>query len=282
MSLLLTFIVVGMTGSPCSAQERRKLTLIPELVQGVYFYDGHPLRGITSATTARLSTWLFERWLIGASYRFSHMSGADATAAPWRQHDVYASAGYAERRFGVMVHYGMLSGALVAAMNYADTSHHVGFSARYSPFGDGVLAFSASLYSTNSPVLRSELGWRFPIYAGLSVRPAFALQWSPEGFRPNGSLTVRYDHYRFGVFAGAKYGEEKRPAYLAYEVIYNGPDRIPFGVWGGGYGLPGRGFMLSLGYAMDHLLYDGTDASGAANVTASYVHYLTLGLSKEF
>jgi hypothetical protein len=213
------------------------------------------------------------------------MSGADSSASAWMQHDVYASAGYAERRFGVSVHYGMLTGALNAPMGYADTSHHLGMSARYSPFGDGILTVATSFYSTNSPVMRGELSWRFPIYRGLSLRPAFALQWSSEGFRPNGSLMVRYDHLRFGIYAGGKYGEEKRPAYLSYEVIYNGLDRIPYGFWSGVYGRLGRGFTLTLSYALDHLLYDtaaSADGSIAATVTPSNAHYLTLDLTKEF
>jgi hypothetical protein len=56
----LAFVAIGLTSSPCGAQEVRKLFLVPELVQGVYIYANHPLRGVTSAQTARLSAWLYD------------------------------------------------------------------------------------------------------------------------------------------------------------------------------------------------------------------------------
>lgn len=270
---------IGLAAAPCRAQEPPRVFLYPELLQGLYVYANHPNRDLASATTGRIAVWLYEHWLIGATYRFTYLHGKAATDAAWQQHDVYSVAGYAERRFGLTLHYAMIHGALNAAENYADTSHHLGLSARYSPFGDGVFTFATSLYGT-TPVLRGELSWRFPLWRGISLKPAFALQWSADGFLPNGGLTARYDHTRFGVFAGGKYGWEKKPAYLMYEFIYNGPDRINYGLWAGVYGRPRAGWTLSLTYALDHLVSDAATSSATA---LSYdAHYLTAGVSKEF
>lgn len=264
------------------AQEPAKLLLLPELSQGLYIYENHPSRDLASATTARLSTWMFERYLLSATYRFTYLNGRGSVSAPWLQQDVYAQAAYAVQRFGLSLHYAMVHGALNASTDYAETSHHIGVSARYSEYGDGVFLFAASFYAAN-PVLRGELGWRIPVLAGFSARPAFALQWSPEGLRPSGSLTVRYDHTRFALFLGGKIGDEKRPAYLAYEFIYNGLDRILYGVWAGASGRLGAGFAATLSYALDRLATTVTSTqSSASTEIQSSVHYLTLGVTKEF
>ncbi len=267
----------------------RRLRLYLGLSQGVFMYSQHPRRELASATTARLGALLYERWLLSAAYRFSYFSTREQNSAPWLQHDVYASAGYAARKFGVSLHYGLLQGSLsepisvsgTAASDYANTSHHFGATARYSPFGDGFLSAAVSLYPTDT-VVRGELSWWLPVVRGLRVRPAAALQWSGSMLRPSAALTVAYDHTRFGLFAGGKYGPELRPAQLAYEVVYNGPERIPYGLWAGAIGHPGGGFTLSVSYGYDRLLSDTTDATtGAVTTTPSDAHYLTLSLSKE-
>lgn len=267
----------------------RRLRLYPALTQAAYMYSQHPRRDLASATTARLGALVYERWLLSAAYRFSYFSTHDKNSAPWLQHDLYLSAGYAARLLGLSLHYGLLHGALTApvavaggaAADYADTSHHFGFTARYSPFGDGMLAAAVSLYPTCT-VVRGELSWWLPIVRGLRARPAAALQWSGSALRPSAALTVAYDHSRFGLFGGGKYGPELRPAQLGYEVVYNGPERIPYGLWAGVSGRPGGGFTLSLSYAYDRMLSDVTDSTtGAVTTTSSDAHYLTLSLSKE-
>lgn len=266
----------------------RRLQLYPSLTQGVYGYRQHPQREYTSATTARLGALVQERWLLSAAYRFSYFSTHQANSAPWLQHDFYLSAGYAARLLGISLHYGVLRGALSApvasasgaAADYAETSHHVAATVRYSPFGDGTLALALSMYPTDT-VVRSELSWWLPIVSGLQVRPAAAMQWSGGTLRPSGALTVSYQHSRFGLFLGGKYGVELRPAQLQLEVVYNGPERIPYGLWSGVSTRPGAGFTLTVSYAYDRLLTDGTDLSGAATTTASDAHYVTLSIAKE-
>ena len=268
----------------------RRLRLYPALTQGVYGYSQHPHREYATATTARLGALVHERWLLGAAYRFSYFSTRDQGSAPWLQHDVYLSAGYAADRLGVSLHYGVLHGALSspvafagsAAADYADTSHHIGATARYSPFGDGLLTLALSMYPTDT-VVRGELSWWLPIATGLQVRPAAAMQWSGGTLRPSGALTLSYQHTRFGLFLGGKYGAELRPAQLDREVVYNGPERIPYGLWTGLSVRPGASFTLTASYAYDCLLTDSADATtGATSTTASDAHYGTLSITKEF
>lgn len=256
----------------------RPFAPIAELGQGLYVYQNNPSRSLASATTVRLSGWIRERWLLGATYRFTYISPRQPSDGEWLQHEVYATAAYARRRYGISLHYGLLHGALNLATDYAQSSHHFGFSARYSPFGDGLFAFAASLFP-GDPTLRGELSWRLPLDHGFSVKPRFALQWSSSGWMPNGAFTIAYDHSRFGLFAGGKFGAERHPALLTYDIIYNNPERIDFGVWAGAWARPGAGFSLNLSYALDHLL---TDATSTTEVSASQAHYLTLSLSKEF
>lgn len=271
----------------------RNYLLIPSLAQGLYLYRSHPTRDLTSATTARIAAWLYGRWLLSGAYRFSYFAPVQLTAAAiaagaqnpvtWRQHDGYVTMGYAALRFGATLHYGVLAGSLAATPDYAETSHHIGATARFSPWGDGLLSLTASIYPTET-LFRGELGWSLPITERLRARPAMALQWSGGALRPNGSLTVSYDHPRFSIFVGGKYGVELRPAYLSVEVVYNGPERIPMGVWSGITVRPSlrARLGLSLSYALDRLLRDTTDATtGAVTVIDSQAHYLTLGVSKE-
>lgn len=279
----------------------RSVIVLPSVMQGLYIYRDHPARGLTSATTARLALWLRQQWLFSASYRFSYFAPSPSAAsyglatAPWRQHDGYASFGYAALRFGISLHYGVLAGALSATPDYAETSHHVGFLARYSPFGDALLAFTASLFPTEV-IYRGELGWALPLLpassrlaqAGqqLRLRPAFALQQSAGEWRPNGSLTLSFEHPRFSAFLGGKYGSELRPAYLPQEIVYNGPERIPLGLWVGASLrlLPRDGTSLSLSYAYDRLLREVFDPSAPTmnRTLDSQAHYLTLAIARPF
>lgn len=278
----------------------RNWLLLPSVMQGLYIYRDHPTRGLTSASTVRLAAWLYQHWLLAASYRYSHFLASDnaasygASTAPWRQHDGYATLGYAALRFGVSLHYGVLAGALNASPDYAETSHHIGFAARYSPFGDGTLAMSASLFPSEV-IYRGELAWALPLIPAssswaqkaraLRLRPGVAVQWSGGEWRPSGSLTVSFDHPRFSAFVGGKYGSELRAAYLPQEVVYNGPERIPLGLWvGGSLRLsPRDGTTLSLNYAFDRLLRDVTDTSTLATSTVETgAHYLTLAIARPF
>jgi hypothetical protein len=244
-----------------------------------------------------LALWIKSRALLSAAYRFSWFAPSSRAAAggygaTWRQHDGYVGAGYAAPRLGASLHYGVLSGALDTSPDYAEISHHIGGVFRYSPWGDGTLAATASLYPQEI-VLRAEAGWAFPIVAAsrlrawsLQLRPAVALQRSGGETLPSGSLSLRVDHPRISAFLGGKYGTEIRPAYLAQEVVYNGPERIPLGLWAGLSVQPSArdAVGLSLSYAFDRLLRDDPDAGSPtlSSTVDSQAHYLTLGLARPF
>jgi hypothetical protein len=268
----------------------RPLLFVPQLVQGLYVYDNHPLRRFTSATMIGLDAWRKERWQLGASYRFSYFKSATTQSPAWLQHDVFARIGYATRAAGLTAHYAFLYGALTAPIavqtgvsDYAQTSHHAGLTGRISPFGDGVAALAWSFYPSLS-ILRAEISWRFPLPAGFSIRPAGSLQVAQGSSQPhtefnqNISLTASYEHRRVGTFLGSKYGSERHPAYLDFALVYNGPERVSYGLLAGCSLRPGRGFTLGLGYAWDHLSREA-DATSAA--IKSDAHYLTFSLSKE-
>lgn len=268
----------------------RPLLFTPQLLQGLYVYGNHPLRRLTTATLLSLDVWIKERWQLGLSYRFSYFSSGASQSPAWLQHDVFARAGFASRTAGITAHYAFLRGALTAPVvvqsgfsDYAQTSHHVGVTGRISPFGDGVAAVAWSFYPSLS-ILRSELWWRFPLPAGFSLRPAGSLQVAQGAsqarteFNQNVSLTAAFDQARFGVFLGGKYGSERRPAFLDFALIYNGPERVSHGLLAGGSLRPGAGFTLALGYAWDHLFREADATSAAINSDA---HYLTFSLSKE-
>lgn len=274
----------------------RSWVLVPSVMQGLYVYRDHPTRGLTSASTARLALWLQGRWLLSAAYRFSLFAPSSAaqstgSAATWRQHDGYAGAGYAAPRFGASLHYGVLAGALDKTPDYAETSHHMGAVARYSPWGDGTLASTLSIYPSEL-LWRGEVGWALPILQAnllrawsLHIRPSAALQWSAGEARPSGTLTVLFEHPRVSAFVGGKYGVELKPAYIAQEVVYNGPERIPLGLWSGLSVRPSAkdGTNLSLNYSFDRLLRDVYDFS-TSSITAidCQAHYLTLSLARPF
>jgi hypothetical protein len=88
---------------------------------------------------------------------------------------------------------------------------------------------------------------------------------------------VAYDHPKFGVFAGGKYGEEWRPAMLDFSAVYIGDERIPFGLWTGASLIPVPSLRLSLTFAYDRL----RRADSVATYTAA-AYYLTFGISKDF
>ena len=296
--LSLRIAAAQTTGSdPVRDHAQRSWLVIPSVTQALYVYRNHPTRGLTSATTARLALWLKSRWLISGAYRFSWFAPSSAAqtagyGATWRQHDGYVSAGYAALRVGASLHYGVISGALDTTPDYAETSHHLGAVLRYSPWGDGTLAATVSLFPTEI-LARGELGWSLPLVrAGLlrawslQLRPAAALQGSGTELRPSGALSLRFDHPRVSAFIGGKYGVELRPAYLAQEVVYNGPERMPLSLWAGLSFLPSPrdGTSLSLSYAFDRLLRDFYDASSPtlSSTFDCQAHYLTLGIARPF
>ena len=163
------------------------------------------------------------------TYRYTRFEpAAGAGIGPWDQHEAYATLGFSRPLAGVALHYAFVhdgSGALGA-------SHHVGFTARVSPFGDVELRGSASFYD-DMTVLRAEPSWRIPIAGGFSVRPGAAVAWASGAVRGTAMLTLSLDRSLGSLWAGGKYGVETRPVYFAVPVVYDIPESIAYGAWAG-------------------------------------------------
>jgi len=248
------------------------LWLQAQFMQSFYAYQNQPVLGRVMAATTGLSALVRGRYYASALYRYSSVGTGDGQTAAFAQHDLYLSAGLTGKLLGATLQYGLI----VDGSGYTGTSNHVGLSARLSPLGDILLNLSASLYS-DVTALRGELQWNLPLFRGFGVRPGFALQGLSGQLFETGSVTLFYDHPRFGVFVGGKYGDEKRAAYLANSFIYNGQARIPYGVWGGATLRLQEGFKMSFSYAYDRML-----RSDVTPRQDFHFHSLNLSFSRAF
>lgn len=240
--------------------------------EGSYFPD-HAVKqyaagGMFAATFAHESGFFF-----GGAYRYGHFSptatsGADA----WDQHEGYATIGWGNAMGGIAAHYGIVydwSGVL-------GLSHHIGFTARVSPFGDIELRGSASLYD-DMKVYRLEPSWRIPLVGGLSLRPGAAFQYAGGDFHATGMATLSFDHSAFGLWAGGKYGDEVRPVYFGVPVIYDVQEKIAYGAWAGASVNVSDIARIHMTYAMDRMKQD--DTSPAVTSTA---HSMSVGVTFMF
>jgi tetratricopeptide (TPR) repeat protein len=268
----------------------KRVVFGPLVAQSVYLYRDHPLIDYALASTARLDARVADRYYAAVTYRYSYFSpsrssnghgsngsgangnGSNEATAAWSQHDVYADFGINLKSLGATLHYALVDDG----SDYAGTSHHIGITGRYSSFVDIFLNLSASFYSDES-VLRSEVSVRIPIYAGISLRPAGAVQWTSGSFFNTAALTLLYYHPRVSLWLGGKLGDERRAAYLNVGYVYIGPQRVPYGLWAGAAVYPGAKFSLSLGYNLDRLV-----RSDVTPPEDSTVHSLTLALSRDF
>jgi tetratricopeptide (TPR) repeat protein len=257
-----------------------RLWVQPQFSQGVYLYGGSSQVRNTVASKVQLEALLYGHYYLAAAFRYSHYAAPQGTLSSWSQYEVYADAGYSALRGGLTLHYAVVDDE----SGTSGTVHHLGLTARYSPaltaggpaIGDAYLRLSASLYH-GAPVLRGELAFRLPLYAGLSLRPAGAVQWTAaETFRTL-SLSLGYDHPRFSLWAGGKYGDEFRAAYLDYQFIYNAQSRTAYGFLAGAAVRPGGHVTLLFNYGYDDLKW-----TAATPATESTVHYLTFSIAKEF
>ena len=236
---------------------------------GVWF-PGHAVKSLAGLGTASGAFAHRSGFFFGAAYRFNRIAPASGAAlAAWNQHEAYASLGYSGELLGLTGHYAFLhdgSGLFGA-------SHHLGVTARVSPFGDIELRGSASLYE-DMKVYRLEPSWRIPIAFGLSVRPAIAVQRAGDETRVTGMGTLSFDHRRFGVWAGGKYGDEVRPVYFNAPVIYGMSEEIALGAWAGASVNVSDDVRIHVSYALDRLKPE----SGAA----TDAHALSVGIAAAF
>lgn len=214
--------------------------------------QGSPTREWASSAAGSLRALLFDRYLVGATYRYNDFPDPGVVFGGTAQHELYLEAGLVWPLAAVSLRYAFIDDL----GSSQGTSHHAGLTARYSPWGDGTLEVAASVYP-DATILRTEPAWRIPLGSGFSVRPAAALQVSKtrtygDGVLANGSLTFAWDGARGGVLLGGKYGEEFRPAYLGRDLVLNIPDRLSAGAWLGGR-LELGAFSLSLTYEYDRM-----------------------------
>ena len=87
----------------------------------------------------------------------------------------------------------------------------------------------------------------------LHVIPGVATQYGGKHAYATGSLMALLEWPALAVWAGAKYGEEKRPAYLAQSVVYDIPELIAWGAWTGVRVQPWRALALEATCAFDEL-----------------------------
>jgi hypothetical protein len=204
----------------------------------------------------------------GLTGRYTQLfTSATTLTASSGQEEVYLRAGYGTRTFGAS-----LVGAVVNdESGVVGLSGHVGVTLRYSPWGDVLLAASASFYSSLQ-VVRVEPSWRIPLGEYFSVTPAVAAQWSAGQYFFTPSLTVAFNHPRVSAWLGARYGEEVRPAWLLHSLVYGLAENV---TWGGFAGvrvdLAGP-VSVQAAWALDHL-----KASPGGDAAGSLLNTFTLG-----
>jgi tetratricopeptide (TPR) repeat protein len=254
-------------------EPRSTWSITPAVSLTGLYYSDHPDKALAGGPGASLGITEEGGWFLRGNYQYLHFTApASAQISAWDQHEGYFSAGYSGKLFGVGLTYGIVhdgSGAL-------GTSHHAGVSLRASPFGDLGLDASASFY-TDLTVLRFAPSWRIPIAGGFSVRPGGAVQWAGGEWLATGTVTLALDRPTFSLFAGGKYGDELRPAYLTAPVVYDTQERIPYGLWAGASVNAGAGVRIHATYSMDRLKRE----EEAITITAN-AHALTIGAGVSF
>jgi opacity protein-like surface antigen len=244
--------------------------LTPSVTLGGVFFPDHPAKHLAGSVTAGLALAHRSGFYLDAAYRYTRFTPADGTGySAWDQHEAYATIGYSAKLGGILAHYAFVrdgSGVL-------GSSHHVGFTARFSPFGDIELRGSASFYD-DMKVLRIEPSWRIPLFGGLSIRPAAGIQDAGGEVFATVMGTLSFDHRLFSLWAGGKYGDEVRPVYFAVPVVYDVTEKIAWGAWSGASVNVSDGVRIHLSYAMDRLKQE----SG----TLTNAHALTLGVAVSF
>lgn len=252
-------------------------TLTPEVAFLGGAYPGHPARSYSAGFGVGASFGLHSGFFLGGLYRMLHFwapSGSNGhgngnAGTGWNQHEAHVSTGFDGKLGGVGLHYAFVR----ESAGVEGRSHHGGISLRYSPYGDIDLAATVSV-SPSSTILRVEHGYRLPLFAGVSVRPAVAVASVGAELLPTAMLTLSYDHRRFRLYAGGKVGKEIRAYYLRVPVVNAFDDPVAWGAWGGGSVNVGDHARIHLGYATDRLqLSDGTQVSA---------HALSLGAAFPF
>lgn len=268
------------------SREPAALRLDPSLGTSLYSYQGHPTRSWGLAVTLSLPLVIREQLLLAASYRLQYFTvkGQQGQGRGGRsgfsQHEVYLSAGLVRPTFGVIGQYAYLDDG----SGYTPRAHVAGLSARYSPWGDLLLAGNVALYH-DMTVARLAPAWRMPLRPWLLLTPGLALQLASADQAHDqlddttevlvtGSLSLALVGAAGSLWIGGKLGDEVRPADLDLPVIYNIPERVLFGGWVGGRLSLGGGWSLRAAYQLARL-----EARPVGQYADSNLHLVSVGVA---
>lgn len=235
----------------------------------------HPIKRTAAGALVSATAPIGEDGVVGAAWRFVHV-GTTATSgvAAFDQHDGYFHVGSWGERYGLL-----FRGALVSDGSGAlGTSAHAGFSAHFRlasllpPWtGDLRLESSVSIYDDGA-LVRVAPSWAIHAVGPLHLIPGVAFQYGGGEAFASGSLTALLQWPTLSLWAGAKYGDEKRPAYLAQSVVYDITERVAWGAWVGVRVQPWKALGFEATWAFDELRR--TDSLTPAE---SGMHSFTIG-----
>ena len=192
----------------------------------------------------------------GVSSRFVRITTAPTSGvAAFDQSDWYFHVGYWGERYGVVVR----SAVVADGSQTLKTSGHAGLSAHFSLAsvlpawtGDARVESSVSVYDDGA-LVRVAPSWATHPFGPLHLIPEIAFQVAGARAYASGSLTAMLRWPAFSAWAGAKYGDEQRPAYLAQSVVYDITEHIAWGTWVGARVQPWSALAFEAMWAFDQL-----------------------------
>ena len=111
---------------------------------------------------------------------------------------------------------------------------------------EGSDSFYDPLYYYDPTVWRAAAAWRLPL-GHAWFAPMGAVQRVGDTWLGSGALGAGYDADRWFLRAGASAGRQNRPALLGLSLVYDVPETITAGAWGGGSLALGQRDRLFLG-----------------------------------
>jgi hypothetical protein len=253
-------------------------------------FPGDSLKTGANGFLASASEQVSREWNLGLTYRYASVDTQQSQTSlvpppgppfpprppvaqtttrvsSFAQHEAYAHATWSAGALGLGLH----AAVLTEASGALGTSEHAGIVGRWSPFGDLLLDLSVSRY-TDETIARVAPSWTIPIYGPLRVVTALAVQRVSGETLASASLSLLLDWRDVSFWAGGKYGQEERPAYLAQSVVYDLTDRVTWGAWGGMRVRLADGIGVSATYA-----YDRLRVSGSSSGQTSAIQTFTVG-----
>lgn len=276
--------------SLATASTPRPLRLWTSLWLGAQTYAGHPTRSWSVSAAASVTAQILDAALLGVTYRAIDYavasSGAPSTPTPRPglpppppgasqsrattsvQHEVHLVAGVARARWAARAHLGFV----YDSANALAPATVVGVSGRLALHGELTLELSDTIYQDRA-VLRAVGGWGASLGRGWSLGPVASVQHQDGAIGGSGGVTLGWSQGGAQVGLSARYGDERRPTYLAEALTFATDDRVRGALALSGLVPLGRGLSLSLRY--DGLIL--TTSASAGDVDAS-AHFFTAGI----